>query len=178
MGRKNSKGKAKVISTPAPSLISPGRRIMGAPMTRDEYTRLAQEVAHKEISAVAQELAAHIHKGVQQSMDPLGKRFADLYHKCNELDIHIRALVEVLNDKDLLSKQEVRVAAEKVTNALVARQELLKTAMQEKQAVDAAQAEAKGEATAVGATPRASAPAESDTATVKGEGEGDEAASE
>jgi len=174
VGRNNkSKVKAKVIPPKStPSTLPSGRKIMGAPMTREEYIRLAQEVAHKEISAVAQELAAHIHKGVQQSMDPLGKRFADLYHKCNELDIHIHALVEVLNDKDLLTKPEVRAAAEKVTNALVARQEMLKQALQEKQAVDEAKAEAGG-TVAVGATPKADAPVSDDTpAAVEDEGDG------
>lgn len=153
MGR-NNKGKvrAKVIPPEAPR---PVRKILPTPMTREEYTQLAREVAHQEITAVAKDLAAHIHNGVQQSMVPLNERFSDLYHKCNELDIHIHALVEVLNAKNLLTKPEVREAAERVTNALVARQELLKKALQEKQAQEKAAAE--GGAAAVGATPRADA---------------------
>lgn len=163
MGRNNKgKVKAKVIPPETPS-VRPGRKILPAPMTREEYVVLARQVAHDEIKAVAQDLAAHIHKGVQQSMVPLNERFADIYQKCNELDIHIHALVELLDSKGLLTKQEVREAAEKVTNALVARQEMLKKALQEK-------AKAEGGAAAVGATPRAGAAA--DTPAAENEGDG------
>lgn len=140
MGRNKGKVRARVIPPEAPS-IRPARKVMGAPMTREEYVVIAREVAQEEIKAVASQLAAQIHNGVQQTMVPLGERFADIYKKCNELDIHVHALVEVLAAKGLLTKPEVREAAEKVTDALEARQEMLKKALQEKQAADRAKTE-------------------------------------
>ena len=170
MGRNKGKVRAKVIP-PETSSARPMRKILTMPMTREEYIHLAKEVAHQEITAVAKDLAAHIHNGVQQSMVPLNERFADIYQKCNELDIHIHALVEVLSAKDLLSKKEVREAAERVTNALVARQEALKKALQEKTLQ--AKVQTKGpDAAAVGATPRAEPPTPDDALAAEDEGDG------
>lgn len=149
MGRK-TKNRGKVTPPqPATPRLTPGRKILGAPMTQEDYIVLARTVAQEEIKAIASALATQVHRGVQQTMEPLSKRFAELYHKCNELDIHIHALVEVLDAKGLLSKKEVREAAERVTNALVSRQEELKKALMAKAEAESAEAPAEAAAETV-----------------------------
>ncbi len=147
MGQKD-KVRAKVIPPEAPP-VRPVRRIRSMPMTDEEYLVLARQAAREEIMVVAKTLAAQVHNGVQQTMVPLNERFAEIYKKCNELDIHIHALVELLAAKGVITKPEVREAAERVTSALVARQEALKKALKaeaEKAAGDAEASDAAGEA--------------------------------
>lgn len=152
MGRKNNKVRARVIPPEAPS-VRPAKKILGAPMTREEYVRLAQEVAHQEIASVAQKLAAQVHQGVQHSMEPLSKRLSDIYYKINIFEIHLHALVELLVEKGVFDEKEFEAAFKRVHDQFVAKQEEMKKAFLEKQAAEKAKAEAKttpGEAEAEG----------------------------
>ncbi len=110
-----------------------------------------------------------LHKGlvpVHEQFKTWNQHFEALYGKCNELDIHVHALVEVLVAKGLLTKVEVRDAAKKVADAMIARQEAMKKA---------AQAQAEGQAVVEAA---AEAPAETPAevpAEAPGDGDGGEA---
>lgn len=151
MGR--DKVKARVMPPEKPPLKMP-RGIRPTPMTDDEYKTLARGVARDEIMEAAQALGIQFQTTIHKALVPVheqfkvwNQHFEALYGKCNELDIHVHALVEVLVAKELMTKDEVRDAAKKVAEAMVARQEAMKKAAQAQAEAQAA-AKAAGEATA------------------------------
>lgn len=100
-----------------------------SPVDRISLADAMKVTARAEIMAAAKSIDDQVRKVVQATMEAtLGKHIAGLYEKCNELDIHFHALVEVLVAKGLMEKKDVREAAERVVGAIVARQEAMKAA--------------------------------------------------
>lgn len=123
-------------------------------------------------SALGVQFQTMLHKAltpVHEQFKTWNQHFEALYGKCNELDIHVHALVEVLVAKGLLTKVEVRDAAKKVADAMFARQEAMKKAAQAQAEVQAAAAVVEVAAEAPAETP-AEVPAEA-----PGDGDGGEA---
>lgn len=99
-----------------------------SPTDRVMLADAMKATARAEIMAAAKSIDGQVRKVVQATLEPFGQRFADLYQKCNELDIHVHALVEVLVAKGVIEKKDVREAAERVVGALVAKHEAMKAA--------------------------------------------------
>jgi hypothetical protein len=138
----DGKVKAKVIPDPPDPAVAKvldrhrkaKARILPTPMTFDEYAELSRAIAQEEIGAVAASLAAQVQQGVQQMMAPLGQRFAELYQKINEIDVHIHALVDILVEKDICTRDEFKGGVKRVTEALVAKHQAAQAQKQDEAA--------------------------------------------
>jgi hypothetical protein len=141
MSNEDGKVKAEMMSEPPDPAVAKvldrhrkaKARILPTPMTTQEYADLARQVAQDEIGAVATNLAAQVQQGVQQMMVPLGQRFSELYQKVNEIDVHIHALVDILVEKDICTRDEFKANVKRVTEEAIARHEARKQQADEAQ---------------------------------------------
>lgn len=92
----------KILSFPAGT----GTRLNGTPTPMDIET-IARGAARREIMVTAKALADQIQQTIQKSMNPYSKNFSDLLKEQNKAVILLNALVGVLIEKKLLTRNDI-----------------------------------------------------------------------
>jgi len=84
-----------------------------SPVDRIALADAMKVTARAEIMAAAKSIDGQVRKVVQDTMEAtLGKHIAELFQKCNELDIHVHALVDLLAGTSVLDPKEAVVTGE------------------------------------------------------------------
>lgn len=135
---------------PRPPLPRPGG------MTPQEVIVLAKDAARAEIVATTKAIASTVQQTMARAMGPLNEKFALLMSEQYQTAITMNALIEVLEEKGLVTKAELEARVTKMHEAEMAKRT---AAAQKKGGTVLAEATAKVEIPASGVQEVAEAPA-------------------
>lgn len=93
-----------------------------ANMTPEVVRYLAREEARKEIVATSSALAKKVQDVMAGSMSPLNEKFTIMYSEQYKTAVSVNALVEMLIEKGLFTKEEIEAKVTKMHELEIAKQ--------------------------------------------------------
>ena len=99
-------GKARMMPLSASPKVPPPLPPRG-PVTLAEVTMIARDAARSEIAATAKAIAATVQQTMARSMLPLNEKFAMLMSEQYQTAITLNALIELLAEKGIVTKEEL-----------------------------------------------------------------------